>query len=408
MAGFQYRTPGDNPKRRAARNMGVHSALIPICLPDAWGQPQAPQRPGKACPLAARYNLPTFCVNFRPMADTFVSESVPRCILFSSEYYVAFYHPRANRLMVSVILCGQVAHPLCGSVYGGQRCTLCETSEPCSYLTRYIATELVLWPARRYCTCVIEAFLIRTVPLSSTSFPPADHLLPNSPSSPPSPHATLTAETRTSAAPAGDIECQTPGDNPKRWLPTRCIIRVNGIPMDGLPRQTSGVNPKRWPKLKLHSKERRMSGPRAVFMSDAIPPTDIINTQFTNLVQRLLAFDPSQRILLATLSARRLGTTPSAGLPTRCIIPVFGVLPQSIDGLRCRTPGDNPKRCAAQSRRVHWGLIPTALHCVPPEYHDAFFNLDRVMHSLTFIGNGNGYKVICPVYAWSIPLFCAL
>ena len=31
-------------------------------------------------------------------------------------------------------------------------------------------------------------------------------------------------------------------------------------------------------------------------IQDVIPPTDIINRHFLNLVQRLLHFDPSQRI----------------------------------------------------------------------------------------------------------------
>ncbi|KZP31821.1 kinase-like protein [Athelia psychrophila] len=50
-----------------------------------------------------------------------------------------------------------------------------------------------------------------------------------------------------------------------------------------------------WPKAKASRQSKKdVRATRSIH--DVIPPTDIINKQFTNLVQRLLAFDPSQRI----------------------------------------------------------------------------------------------------------------
>jgi dual-specificity kinase len=50
-----------------------------------------------------------------------------------------------------------------------------------------------------------------------------------------------------------------------------------------------------WPKAKA-SRQSKKDVRATRSLQDIIPPTDIINRQFLNLVQRLLAFDPSQRI----------------------------------------------------------------------------------------------------------------
>jgi len=50
-----------------------------------------------------------------------------------------------------------------------------------------------------------------------------------------------------------------------------------------------------WPKAKA-SRQSKKDVRATRSLQDIIPPTDVINRQFLNLVQRLLAFDPSQRI----------------------------------------------------------------------------------------------------------------
>ncbi|KAE9408370.1 kinase-like protein [Gymnopus androsaceus JB14] len=53
-----------------------------------------------------------------------------------------------------------------------------------------------------------------------------------------------------------------------------------------------------WPKPKA-SRQSKKDVRATRLLSDVIPPTDLINRHFLNLVQKLLAFDPTQRITVA-------------------------------------------------------------------------------------------------------------
>ncbi|KAG6864367.1 hypothetical protein C0991_010161 [Blastosporella zonata] len=50
-----------------------------------------------------------------------------------------------------------------------------------------------------------------------------------------------------------------------------------------------------WPKAKA-SRQSKKEVRATRSLQDVIPPIDIFNRQFSNLVQRLLQFDPAQRI----------------------------------------------------------------------------------------------------------------